>query len=176
MVRRHLNTDSIMHHDQTGSFVLKNIERVVLVSFALLFTVGTRIAPGHIAEAQQHTPAKVTHLFTGADGQSHVEQLIVKFSPVPGAPALAGESEHVKAASSYIVRLAPGFSESWHNADKRRYVVAISGKAEIEVAGGQKIVVEPGQIALAEDLTGKGHTFRVSGNEDWVALFVDFPD
>jgi hypothetical protein len=26
---------------------------------------------------------------------------------------------------------------------------------------------------LAEDLTGKGHTFRVLGESDWVALFVD---
>jgi hypothetical protein len=26
---------------------------------------------------------------------------------------------------------------------------------------------------LAEDLSGKGHTFRVLGHGDWVAMFVD---
>jgi hypothetical protein len=156
-----------------GGIVMKNIERVVLVSLALMFIVGTRIAPGHVAEAQQHTATAVTHLYTGADGQSHVEQLTVKFSPVPGAPVPEEESEHAKTATSYLVRLAPGFFQSWHNADKRRYVVTISGKAEIEVAGSQKFILGPGQIALAEDLTGKGHTFRVEGSQDWVALFVD---
>lgn len=32
----------------------------------------------------------------------------------------------------------------------------------------------PGQLYLAEDLTGKGHAFRVVGNQEWVALFVNF--
>jgi hypothetical protein len=52
-------------------------------------------------------------------------------------------------------------------------VITISGRSEIEVAGGQKLIARPGQVVLAEDLTGKGHTFRVLGESDWVALFVD---
>jgi len=87
---------------------------------------------------------------------------------------MAEQSEPVKASTAYIVRLAPGFFQDWHNADKRRYVLPISGKAEVEVSGSQKSSIEPGQIVLAEDLTGKGHTFRVVGTEDWVAFFVDF--
>ena len=80
----------------------------------------------------------------------------------------------MKTAKAYVVRLAPGFFEDWHNADVRRYVIPISGRAEIEVAAGEKLSPEPGRIYLAEDLTGKGHTFRVVGANDWVALFVDF--
>jgi len=72
------------------------------------------------------------------------------------------------------VRLATGFFQSWHNADARRYVIPISGLAEVDVAGGEKISVQPGRIYLAEDLTGKGHTFRVVSADDWVALFVEF--
>ena len=56
----------------------------------------------------------------------------------------------------------------------RRYLIPISGKAEVEVANGQKFSVEPGGIDIAEDVTGKGHKFRVVGDEDWAALFVDF--
>ena len=124
--------------------------------------------------AQERTPVTVTRLYTGADGQSHVEQVSVKFLPVPGAPPTVEETEHMQTTKSYVVRLAPGFFEDWHNADVRRYVIPISGRAEIEVAGGEKFSVEPGRIHLAEDLTGKGHTFRVVGANDWVALFVDF--
>jgi hypothetical protein len=129
-----------------------------------------------IVGAQDHTPVTITRLHTRDDGLSHVEQIEVKFSPVAGAPPSVGQSDPVKTASSYVVRLAPGFFESWHNADKRRYVVTLSGRAEIEVAGGQKFVAEPGEIVLAEDLTGKGHTFRVVGTEDWVAVFVEFAE
>jgi hypothetical protein len=128
-----------------------------------------------IVTAQQREPVMATRLFTGADGLSHAERGSIKLSPVSGAPATLEQSEPEKVTSSYVVRLASGFFESWHNADKRRYVIPISGRAEIEIAGGEKIYAEPGQIFLAEDLTGKGHTFRVLGTNDWVALFVEFP-
>ncbi|MGB7438435.1 MAG: hypothetical protein WBR26_15895 [Candidatus Acidiferrum sp.] len=148
--------------------------RVVLVAATLSLILTWCAHRGRIVAAQQHTPLAVTHLFTGTDGLSHVEQVNVRFSPVPGAPPIVEQSESVKVSSSYIVRLAPGFFEGWHNADARRYVIPISGRAEVEVAGGQKISVEPGRICIAEDLTGKGHTFRVVGADDWVALFVEF--
>jgi hypothetical protein len=126
--------------------------------------------------AQAHTPVTVTRLYTGVDGLSHFEQVSVKFFPVAGAPGTVEHSESAKAGSSYVVRVAPGYFHGWGNADKRRYVIPISGKAEIEVSGGEKISIEPGWIGLAEDLTGKGHTFRVIGTEDWVALFVDLAE
>jgi hypothetical protein len=84
--------------------------------------------------AENHTPVTITRLYAGDDGLSHVEQVEVKFSPVAGAPPTVGQSDPVKTKSSYVVRLAPGFFESLHNADKHRYVVTISGRAEIEVA------------------------------------------
>jgi hypothetical protein len=146
---------------------------VVAVAIAVILTWCAHRGQSTVV-AQQHTPLMVTRIYTGADGLSHVEKVNVKFSPVPGAPETIEQSESVKVTSSYIVRLAPGFVEGWHNADARRYVIPISGRAEVEVADGQKISVEPGQIGLAEDLTGKGHTFRVVGGDDWVALFVDF--
>jgi hypothetical protein len=149
--------------------------RAVVVAVAGCFVL---IWYGHrgqsIVMAQQHAAVTATRLYTAADGLTHVEQVDVKFSPVAGAPAGVEESAAVKVTSSYVVRLAPGFFEGWHNADKRRYVIPISGRAEIEVAGGQKILAEPGRISLAEDLTGKGHNFRVVGGDDWVALFVEF--
>jgi hypothetical protein len=149
--------------------------RIVLVAVAVPVILTWYAHRGQsVVAAQQRTPLTATRMYTGADGLSHVEQVNVKFSPVAGAPATVEESEPMKATKSYIVRLAPGFFEDWHNADVRRYVLPISGRAEIEVAGGQKFSAEPGRICIAEDLTGKGHTFRVVSADDWVALFVDF--
>jgi hypothetical protein len=139
-----------------------------------LVTLALFIGIGRMVVAQKPEPVIITRLYTGADGASHFEPMHLEFAPVPGAPSTLTESEAVPTKKSYLVRIAPGFFEDWHNADVRRYVITISGRAEVEVTGGQKHVAEPGQIVLAEDLTGKGHTFRVVGNNDWVALFVDF--
>jgi hypothetical protein len=127
-----------------------------------------------VVTAQQHGPLKATRLYTGADGLTHWDEIDVKLSPVPGAPATIEQSAPVRVTRSYVVRAAPGTFESWHNADARRYVITISGRAEIGIAGGQKVFAEPGKICMAEDLTGQGHTFRVLGPDEWVALFVDF--
>jgi hypothetical protein len=141
--------------------------RIILVAAAVALILAWYAHRGQsVVAAQQRAPLTATRLYT--------EQVDVKFSPVAGAPATVEQSEPVKTSKSYIVRLAPGFFEDWHNADARRYVAVISGRAEIEVAGGQKFSAEPGQICIAEDLTGKGHTFRVVGTDDFVALFVDF--
>jgi hypothetical protein len=123
-----------------------------------------------IVHAQE--PMKAIRLFTGPDHLSHVEQTEIKLVSRTGVPG--EQSEPVKAAQSYIVRLQPGYFSSWHNADARRYVIPVSGRAELELSGGGKALIEPGHIWIAEDLTGKGHTFRVVGDQEWVGVFVDF--
>jgi quercetin dioxygenase-like cupin family protein len=55
------------------------------------------------------------------------------------------ESEPLSTKKSYIVRIAPGFFEDWHNADVRRNVITISGRSEAEVANGQKFIAQPGR-------------------------------
>ena len=141
---------------------------------SMLVTLAVIMSTGRVVMAQKPEPFSVTRLYTGADGLSHFEPIGPKFAPVPGEPSTVTQSEAVPTKKSYFVRARPGFFSDWHNADVRRYVITISGRAEVEVTGGQKLEAEPGQIVLAEDLTGKGHTFRVLGNNDWVALFVDF--
>jgi hypothetical protein len=146
---------------------------MVAVASALILTWCAYRGQSTVA-AQQRRPLTITRMYTGTDGQSHVEQVNVKFPPEGGVPPTTEQTDPVKVTSSYIVRAAPGVVESWHNADTRRYVIPISGRAEVEVAGGQKFSAEPGRIYIAEDLTGKGHTFRVVGGDEWVALFVEF--
>ena len=129
---------------------------------------------GYVAVAQQHTPTTVTRIYTGSDGLAHAEQIDVKLTPLVVHEQTEMVSEKVKVASSYFVSLPPGTFADWHAATARRYVVTLSGRAEIEVAGGRKIPLEPGHTTQIEDVTGKGHTLRILGKADWVALFVQF--
>ena len=123
--------------------------------------------------AQQHAAVTLTRLYTGADGISHFECVNLAFSPIPGVPNTVEQSEPLSTAKTYMVRAAPGFFLDWHNADVPRYVITISGRAEVELLSGQKFLGQLGEVLLAQDLTGKGHRFRVLGDTPWVALFVD---
>ena len=69
-----------------------------------------------------------------------------------------------------------GRVNDWHVAPRRQLVITLSGRGEIEVTGGKKISVGPGNIELAEDLTGKGHITRVVGNEDRVTIQLPLAD
>lgn len=135
------------------------------------------VLPCTLAAAQNAGPVlkspqlAITRLYTGADGQSHFDQVPV----TARAAGLASESsDPLKMADAFMVRGAPGFFQPWHNADKKRYIVVLSGEAEIRTTTGASARLVPGRLYLAEDLTGKGHTFRVIGDRDWVALFVNF--
>ncbi|MGD0911167.1 MAG: hypothetical protein ABR928_04685 [Terracidiphilus sp.] len=136
--------------------------------------------PRTLFAAEQGTPVVATRMYTGADGLTHIDQIEVKmkaspeFTPEAGNTGVTELSESVPASKVFVVRSNPGFFETWHCADVRRYVVTLSGRAEIDASDGQKDYAEPGNLVLAEDLTGKGHTFRIVSKDQWVALFVDF--
>jgi hypothetical protein len=122
--------------------------------------------------AQQRSPVTLTRIYTGSDGKTHAQPVDLELTPTP----LFGreQSETVKVTSSYFARFHPGFVQDWHTVAERRYVITLSGQGEVELAGGQKIPLEPGRILQAEDLTGQGHITRTLGKVDWTALFVLF--
>jgi hypothetical protein len=119
--------------------------------------------------AQQRGAIRVTRVYSGTDGQSHAEEIDVKL----GAADKLGleQSEAVKASSTNFARFPADFFEDWHRAHARRYVITLNGRGEAEIAGGQKIAMEPGRVVLFEDMTGKGHISRALTG-DWMAVFV----
>lgn len=117
--------------------------------------------------AQAGKPMKITRLYTGPDGQTHAEEIDVKFGP-RGTDAF----KLAAAAGAEIRRAAPGRVADWHVAPRRQYVITLSGHGEVELIDGTKIELGPGSIDLAEDLTGKGHITRVIGNEDRVTMAI----
>jgi hypothetical protein len=122
--------------------------------------------------AQTRKPVVITRLYTGPDGLTHAEDMEV---PMTG-DVLNEISQLYKVTGAEIHRTPPGKVNDWHTAPRRQFVITLSGRGEIEVAGGKKIALEPGHIELAEDLTGKGHITRVVGSEDRVSIQLPFAD
>lgn len=125
-----------------------------------------------VAVAQARKPIMVTRIYTGSDGLSHAEEIEMKLT----ASGAAGTSEMIKATGVQFRRTPAGTFSDWHVGPRRQFVITLSGRGEIEVAGGKKISLEPGHIELIEDTTGKGHTTRAVGKEDRVSIAIPLAD
>jgi quercetin dioxygenase-like cupin family protein len=148
-----------------------SVKQQVLAAF-----VGCLVAAGwsayHIA-AQRRIPITVTRLYTGADGQTHAGSVEVSMMPSSTIAGLEA-SETVRVSGAQFVRLPASQVRDWHPAESRQYVVPLSGRGEVELAGGQKVPLNPGQIIFVEDVTGHGHITRSTGSQDLVLLLIPF--
>jgi len=147
--------------------------RLVTVALVGLFALMWRIDTARdVLSAQTRKPVVVTRLYTGPDGQTHAEEIEMKFtgganSEVSQMMPVTGAELHRQPANTFV---------DWHPGPRRQYVITLSGRGEIEVAGGKKIPLGPGQINLIEDTTGKGHITKGVGAEDRVTLWLPLAD
>ena len=103
---------------------------------------------------------QTVRMYTGEDGQSHFEELDLHFDPSQEA-----QRTDVQAALGIqFVYQPPGFVIDMHPAPRRQYVVTLQGHAEIVLGDGTTRRFGPGDVLLAEDLTGQGHVTRVVGD------------
>jgi quercetin dioxygenase-like cupin family protein len=110
--------------------------------------------------------ARIWRVYSGADGRSHVAEVQLAMQPFTDVEGAHGEGTPIQATGGIAFRIAPpGYVLDWHCAPRRQYSITLSGHAEIEVGDGTVIRVGPGDVLLAEDLTGQGHITRVIGNE-----------
>ena len=110
-------------------------------------------------------------IYTGPDGESHFEDI--------SATVLDGQfgATQLQAAEGvFFTRSRPGNDSGWHTAPRRQYVIGITGVVEIGTADGTAFQFKPGDVLLAEDLTGRGHTTRVIGDDVRVSAMVPLMD
>jgi hypothetical protein len=148
--------------------IIKYLAVVALVGSSVLLWRAHTVED--VAVAQTRTPVMMTRIYTGADGLSHAEQIEMKNT--------GGVTEMMKATGVQFSSRAPGPAPSndWHVGPRRQYVITLSGRAEIEVANGQKVAIGPGHINLIEDTTGKGHITRNLGPDNRIVVTIPLAD
>ena len=102
-------------------------------------------------------------LYTGNDGKSHFEEL-----------DRAEGSKHFSvllAVKALVLKNDQNRNDllGWHTAPRRQWCITLSGSVEIGISDGTVKTFGPGDVFLAEDVTGEGHTARP---KDWVRAFV----
>src|SRR6266446_9920271 len=98
----------------------------------------------------------IVRIYTGHDGQTHFEDL-----PLP-----ADESHNIalQAGANLVFRCFPAdYWSDWHTAPRRQYIFILVGQMEIGIGDGTTRRFGPGDVVLADDLTGQGHTTRSLG-------------
>ncbi len=112
-------------------------------------------------------------VYSGPDGQSHIAEMPLAMTPFKDVEGAYGEGTPMQPTTGIAFRVSPpGYVLDWHCAPRRQYSISLSGTAEIEVGDGTKVRMEPGDVVLAEDLTGRGHVTRVIGAEPRVYAIV----
>jgi hypothetical protein len=112
---------------------------------------------------------RVVRLYTGADNQSHFEDIDV---PMKDAGKVGFLSERIAVTSLVFRRTGGDYDYDFHTAPRRQYVVNLEGEVEIEVGDGSKRVLRSGDILLAEDTTGQGHISRAVAGRPRRSLFI----
>ena len=107
---------------------------------------------------------KTWRLYTGADGQSHLEPIDIekKGDWLKGLPTTQ---------ISFSAWPKDRFLD-WHPAPRRQFVIILSGQLEIGCGDGSTQVFGPGDARLVEDTTGKGHLSKAVEGKIRHCIFV----
>jgi len=143
---------------------MKSFAFAVVCAGAVLLT-WRALGDRDVVVAQAPTPIMMTRIYTGADGLSHAEEVPMKLSG-------GGVSEMIKASGAQFSRRPPGPASDWHVGPRRQFVITLSGRAQLTVAGGKKVAVGPGHVTLIEDTTGKGHITQNLGPGDRIVVTI----
>lgn len=100
---------------------------------------------------------KYMRLFTGPDKKSHFETLKPDFVE---RRKLGSYSKAYPVSSLMFREFNEGLFFDWHCAPRAQYIVYLEGQVEVATTSGQKFVFNPGDVLLAEDITGEGHTTK----------------
>lgn len=98
---------------------------------------------------------QLTHLYTGTDGESHVEEVEYALQPFPGGAGADGIA--ISGLTFRLWRDAPP-KHDYHNTSKPQLVIHLAGSVEVECSDGSKRVLKPGEIMVSENVKpGMGH-------------------
>ena len=112
---------------------------------------------------------RCVRLWTGEDRNSHFEEGVIDLAPGTRGDWL---SEKVGAASISFQETASGGSFAWHDAPVRQLVITLSGTLDFQTREGKHFMLWPGDLLLAEDTTGSGHSWRLTDNSSWRRAYV----
>ncbi|MBV9829917.1 MAG: hypothetical protein JO001_30230, partial [Alphaproteobacteria bacterium] len=100
---------------------------------------------------------RCVRIWTGADGESHFEDGLIDMADGARGDLLSGKTGVTSIA---FQETRSGGTFAWHDAPALQFVITLSGTLDFQTRKGEHFIINPGDILLAEDTTGGGHSWR----------------
>lgn len=112
---------------------------------------------------------RCVRLWTGHDQNSHFEEGHIDLA--------AGKRDDLLSSKLAVTTIsfqetASGGAFAWHDAPVRQLVITLSGTLDFQTRGGKHFLLQPGDILLAEDTVGSGHSWRLTDDQPWRRAYV----
>ena len=108
-------------------------------------------------------------LWTGDDGNSHFEEGAIDLPRGERVDILSGT---VNVVSISFRETRAGGAFEWHDAPARQFVITLSGTLDFQTRTGDHFMLHPGDILLAEDTAGTGHSWKLVDENPWRRAYV----
>ena len=112
---------------------------------------------------------RCVRIWTGEDGDSLFEEGVIDLSEGERGDVLSVTS---RASSVSFRETRSGGTFAPHDAPTRQLVLTLSGTLEFTTASGRSFTIRPGEILIAEDTTGSGHSWRLIDEQPWRRAYV----
>lgn len=112
---------------------------------------------------------RCVRMWSGEDGNSLFEEGWIDLGDGMRGDAVG---KAVPAIELSFQETRSGGSYEWHQDPVPRFVITLSGTLEFETKSGATFTIRPGDILLAQDNSGSGHTWRLIGEEPWRRAYV----
>ncbi len=112
---------------------------------------------------------RCVRIWTGSDGNSLFEEGTIDLPKGEHGDVLSG---NFPATSISFRETSSGGTYAPHNAPTRQLVITLSGTLEFKTATGTTFLIHPGDILLAEDTSGSGHSWRLTDEQPWRRAYV----
>lgn len=112
---------------------------------------------------------RCVRIWTGDDGNSLFEEGTIDLPNGERGDVLSGD---VPASSISFRETKSGGTFAPHDAPTRQFVITLAGTLEFKTASGATFLIHPGDILLAEDTTGSGHSWRLTDDQPWRRAYV----
>jgi len=112
---------------------------------------------------------RCVRLWTGADQNSHFEEGRLDLEAGRNGDLLTGK---LAATTVSFEETAAGGTLDWHTAPVRQLVITLSGTLDFWTRGGAHFTLRPGDVLLAEDTAGGGHSWKLIDDQPWRRAYV----
>ena len=112
---------------------------------------------------------RCVRIWTGDDGNSFFEEGTIDLPNGDRGDVLSG---NVPASSISFRETKSGGTFAPHDAPTRQLVITLAGTLEFKTASGATFLIHPGDILLAEDTAGSGHSWRLTDDQPWRRAYV----